>query len=103
MNGVQCTFTCANNRYQSTKEEEGQKKEGGGTMVAEREEIMIHSPVFCGEHDSPLPRVLELVDGDAVSSVTVRYGALVDQLKFKTRKGKEMVAGGTGGGNETQV
>lgn len=39
-------------------------------------------------------------DGDAISRVRIRYGALVDSITLTTRRGREVRAGGAGGDHD---
>jgi hypothetical protein len=50
--------------------------------------IVLQCPIFLSTHDSPKPHILVLSPTEYVQKITVKYGNLVDSLKFKIKRNK---------------
>jgi hypothetical protein len=50
--------------------------------------IIVLSPVFLSTHDSPKPHILVLSPIEYIQKITIKYGNLVDSVKFKIKNKK---------------
>jgi hypothetical protein len=55
------------------------------------------SPKFSSENDDPNKKIFSIDCDDKIMSIEIKYGSLIDSLKFKTKKNKIETFGGNGG------
>eukprot|EP01041_Mallomonas_annulata_P004003 gene4003-7977_t len=88
VNGVRCIYSTSIKRQNSTS-----------TSISDisEEKLVFPSPLFTSNHDSPSPNTLTIATGDAIQSICIYSGNVVDSVVMKTKKGVVWRAGGSGG------